>query len=60
MQYVGVACSVGMAVQLPLILRSLADSLAFVPASDLPIKIDKEFLSWMGSIPYAHIPGTTP
>ncbi len=56
MQYVGVACSVGMAVQLPLILRSLADSLAFVPASDLPIKIDKDFLSWMGSIPYAHIP----
>ncbi len=56
MQYVGVATSVGLPVQVPLILRSLADSLAFIPASDLPIKIDKDFLSWMGSIPYVHIP----
>lgn len=56
MQYVGVASSVGLPVEVPLIVRSLADSLAFIPAGDLPIKIDKDFLAWMGSIPYAHIP----
>ena len=56
MQYVGVASSVGLPVEVPLILRSLADSLAFIPAAELPINIDKDFLSWMGSIPYAHIP----
>ena len=56
MQYVGVASSVALPLQVPLMLRSLADSLAFVPVSDLPINIDKDFLSWMGSIPYAHIP----
>ncbi len=56
MQYVGVASSVGLPVQVPLMLRSLADSLAFVPESDLPIKIDKDFLAWMGSFPYVAIP----
>ena len=44
LSYVGVASSIGLAVELPIILRSLADSLALVDEKMLPLNFDQDFL----------------
>lgn len=56
MKYVGIASSVGLPVEIPFVVRCLADSMAFLMPEDFPIKIDKEFMSWLGSTYYAHLP----
>ena len=44
LSYVGVASSIGQPVDIPIILRSLADSLALVDVSLLPLSFDPEML----------------
>ncbi len=49
MKYLGVASAVGVPCDVPLVLRSLANSLAFLTPAEFPIPIDKDFLSWLGA-----------
>ncbi len=56
MKYLGVASAVGVPCDVPLVLRSLANSLAFLTPAEFPIPIDKDFLSWLGASFYVRIP----
>ncbi|KAF8952217.1 hypothetical protein BDZ97DRAFT_2066652 [Flammula alnicola] len=45
MSYIGIATGVGQIVEVPIILRSLADSLAMVSDADLPVEFDSAFIA---------------
>uniref|UniRef100_A0A8H7Y6J3 Uncharacterized protein n=1 Tax=Psilocybe cubensis TaxID=181762 RepID=A0A8H7Y6J3_PSICU len=49
--YVGLATSTGQVIDVPIILRSLADSLALIPPENLPIPFDVRFLEVMECAP---------
>ncbi|KAF8954528.1 hypothetical protein BDZ97DRAFT_1864547 [Flammula alnicola] len=45
MSYIGIATGVGQIVEVPIVLRSLADSLAMVSDADLPVEFDSAFIA---------------
>ena len=49
MSYVGIATSLGLVVEVPMVLRSLSISLAAVPDADLPIPFDLGLITMLDS-----------
>ncbi|KAF8965104.1 hypothetical protein BDZ97DRAFT_1813684 [Flammula alnicola] len=45
MSYIGIATGVGQIVEVPIVLRSLADSLAMVSDADLPVEFNSAFIA---------------
>ena len=49
MSYVGIATSLGLVIEVPMVLRSLSVSLAAAPNADLPIPFDLGFIAMLDS-----------
>jgi hypothetical protein len=49
MSYVGIATSLGLVIEVPMVLRSLCASLAALPDGELPIPFDSEFIRLLDS-----------
>ncbi|KAF8811073.1 hypothetical protein BYT27DRAFT_7253203 [Phlegmacium glaucopus] len=47
LSYVGISSAIGQTVDVPIIVRSLADSMAMLQGNDLPIPFDPEFLTML-------------
>ena len=49
MSYVGIATSLGLVIEMPMVLQSLSVSLAAAPNADLPIPFDLGFIAMLDS-----------